>query len=214
MNVEDYKQYNKSNYLSYLELIQLAIAKIGSIFSVDELKQHLEAKATDITDQRLKTEAFIWPASEKFLGQKTYYFVFTENRTFWGEFNVDFIPIDSTSFMRNAIQELVGTDSIKGRDRRELVNFRIQLFAEGIFPSSKINKKHNEIFKLLIDKYGSSNDSDLTKQWNFITKQETGENINFWNTQINNCDYSISFYKLKKKFGVRPSISFAISKIL
>src|SRR3989344_2480713 len=180
----------KDNYLDYLTIIKFAVENIYQIKSVDEITSKFRNTIKDITNDRdeIRMAELI---SMNIPGHEIYFYKFKENKNLFGEFSVDFIPTYPEEFVRNGIRDLGGLTAAPLFDQKLLANFRVQLFADGLFPYRNLNAKNKEISKLLRETYGKK--------------------IDCWHFQKEDRDYSITLYFFRGHNNIRSYVSFSIS---
>ncbi len=200
--------------LEYLEVIEFAIQNISRIQSVTEIKEHWPHKIADITESRhnlLRADpvAFI-SATHKFVGQENFFFAFREARFLIGEFSVDFLPVNSNEYLREQMRLMAKKQKAEASSKMRIVNWRVQLFAQRLFPSLLIGKKYFPTLSWLERKLGEPNSDELTAGWASVARSSNGQAINFWRYETPRQDYTATFYKLEGQ----PSISFSISEVM
>jgi len=200
----------KDNYLDYLTIIKFAVENIYQIKSVDEITSKFRNTIKDITNDRdeIRMAELI---SMNIPGHEIYFYKFKENKNLFGEFSVDFIPTYPEEFVRNGIRDLGGLTAAPLFDQKLLANFRVQLFADGLFPYRNLNAKNKEITNYITTQFGKSNQSSITKETSKLLRETYGKKIDCWHFQKEDRDYSITLYFFRGHNNIRSYVSFSIS---
>jgi len=131
---------NLKEKIGYIDLIAYFLANFNKIRKIDDFISELQPKVLDITDTPEQQKIRLM--EESYPSEQGYSFIFQEDSTFGGIFDVDFV---------NDV----------------LANFRAQLFAKGFFASGKMNKKYDSVLEFIMNKYAKGTDrlSVYDKTW-------------------------------------------------
>ncbi|MDO8487557.1 MAG: hypothetical protein Q7S45_04635 [Candidatus Curtissbacteria bacterium] len=197
------------DYSDYLTIIKFAVENISKVKSVDGIISCFQNSIEDITDRdELHMAQLI---SMNIPGHENYLFKFKENCSSFGEFSVDFIPTNPEEFTRNGIRALGGLTTEPLFDQKQLANFRVQLFADGLLSFTKLRCK--VIFDYIIKQFGEPNQSPIAKEHAKFLEETCGTEINCWHFQKEEKDYLITFYFFRDPNNIRSYASFSISLV-
>ena len=133
---------NFEQQINYINLIAYFLANFRKILKPEDFTSKLQSKITEITDT--PEQQTTKPTQETFPGERGYSFVFKEDSTFNGCFDVDFI-------------------------NGALAHFRAQLFAGGLLSTLKIQRKYNSALKFIDGNYRPADDElfihDYDRVW-------------------------------------------------
>lgn len=204
------KNQNNNKFLDYLSVIKFVVENVYKVKSVDEVTSWFQNSVEDITD---RDELHIAQLKAMNIpGHENYLFRFKESESFFGEFSLDFIPLYPEEFARNEIRKLGGLSKIPLYSQKQLANFRIQLFADGLLSSAKLGWKNKAITDYITNQFGKPNQSPITIEQSKILTETYGTKIDCWNFQKEDRDYLITFYFFRGN-EVRSYISFSISLV-
>jgi len=162
---DDYLK-NLKGRLSYIDLIGYYLANFKKIRKIDDVVSKFQTKVFDVTDT--PEQQMIRSMEKTYPGEQDYSFIFQEDDRFSGIFDLDFVD-------------------------DALANFRAQLFAEGFFASSKMNRKYDTVLEFIMNKYGKG-----IERLRVYDKAWHGEN------------HGLLITLRKVKESPKPSISFTI----
>ena len=199
------------NFLDYFSIIKYALEHISTVKTIDEVTAHFHNSIEDITSEDESHLAQL--AAMNIPGHENYLFKFKEDNNLFGEFSIDIIPIDPAQFAINGIRNL-GKDLPESKvDEKQLANFRVQLFADGLFSSQKLSSTYKTISDYIIKKYGLPNQPHIAKENCELLKDVYGTDIDCWHFQENDRDYLITFYLFNGK-AIRGYISFSVALLI
>ena len=200
---------NKNDkFLDHLSIIKFAVENIYKIKNIDEVISRFQNLIEDITDRdELHMAELI---AMNIPGHENYLFKFKENKSFFGEFSLDFIPLHPEEFVRNEIRKLGGSPTISSYSQKQLANFRVQLFSDDLLSFLKLRWKTKIVADYIIKKFGKANQSSISKESARLLKENYRTKIDCWHFQKEDRDYLITLYFFKGK-GIRSYVSFSIS---
>ncbi|MFA6397239.1 MAG: hypothetical protein WDK96_00105 [Candidatus Paceibacterota bacterium] len=193
------KNENNSKYFS---LIKYGIENIGEIQGLEKITSNFKDSIENITEETRKQYASMSYAMgwDLYPGQKNFVFKFNENNIFFGELELDYLPVNIDNLLKNELGEI--------KTSTWLANYRVQLFCNGLFPRIQLKRRFKEILGYIIKLYGLPNSSTESISQANILYQNFNIETNCWFLKEKDGRYAISLYFSKKP---KPFISFSIS---
>ena len=196
--------------LEYLSLIKYALENIDKIKNVNDITSKFKDSIKDITKEAHDRVDSVsqFALFHKYIGQENYFFKFQEDDVLFGEFSLDFLPINGNE---HAVKSLL-QDNYLGEKR--LANFRIQLFLRDQSSYSIMEEKNKEVTDYINGLYGKPNSSPEVIEFAHSLEGQFNKKINSWHTKRDETDYFISYYYVDNVSEIGHYLCFSISEYL